>query len=455
MRTIKCKQLSPRRMADSTAGETGVVMMFVLMAILLIGGITLSVIQLISADVAGGQRQLQAEQVFNVAQAGVHYAIGKLQLSSAASYAGETITITSGSTTLGTATITVNCIDTGTAPPCATAYAGYRRIISVGSLPVAGPSRTIVAVVQAAQARTPVCAYGAIQLSQGVTINSDLNSNSGVTTLGQSSTVNGNVATDGSLNFSGSNGQPTLVTGTATANGTITGATCPTSGCGPNVVKGGTTSNAGLGTLCPSVTYSPGYFQPGAGSISVTGGTTLWINSLTGYTWGDISLSGGINCNQPTGIPTTLAIQAGAAGTTTVVQVNSLSMSQCSRVVVAGSGVVNLRIGTAGTALSLQQTAKFGAAATDTLANPVMVTPGQLIVDVNSANSGAVTLQQSTFFSGVLNVPNGGVSGQQAGTIQGSITANTITLSQSSTINSDPSALVYSNFSYLRSWKDQ
>jgi Tfp pilus assembly protein PilX len=454
MRTIRRQQLSPRRVAHS-AGETGVVMMFVLMAILLIGAITISVIQLISADVAGGQRQLQAEQVFNVAQAGVHYAIGKLQLSSAASYAGETITISSGSTTLGTATITVNCIDTGTAPPCATAYAGYRRIISAGALPVAGPSRTIVAVVQATNFKSPVCAYGAIQLSQGVTINGDVGSNSGVTTLSQSATVNGNVATDGSLNLNGSNGQPVLVTGTAKANGTITGASCPTPGCGPNVVEGGATSNAGLGTLCPSVTYSPGYFQPGSGPTNVTGGTSLVINSATGYTWGDITLSGGINCNQPTGIPTDLVIQAGAAGTTTVVQVNSLSMQQCSRVVIVGSGVVNLRIGTAGTAVSLQQSAKFGAAPTDTLLTPVMVTPGQLVVDVNSAASSAITLQQSTFFAATLRVPNGGVSGTQSGTFQGSVIANTISLSQTSTINGDPSALVYTAFSSLRSWKDQ
>jgi hypothetical protein len=444
----------PRR-RDPARHESGVVMMFVLMAILIIGAITISIIQLISADVAGGLRELQAEQVFNIAQAGVHYAIGKLQLSGSAAYAGETITITSGSTTLGTSTITVNCIDSGTTPPCASAYAGYRRIISVGTLPISGPNRTIVAVVQATQAQSPVCAYGAIQLSQGVTINGDISSNSGLTTLSQSTTVNGNLATDGSLNLSGSNGQPVLVTGTAKANGTITGTTCSTPGCGPNVVEGGTTSNAGLGTLCSSVSYAPSYFLPGAGSTNVSGGTALTINGVTGYTWGDISLSGGINCNLPTGVPTDLVIQAGPAGTTTVVQINSLSMQQCSRVVIAGSGIVNLRIGTTGTALSLQQNSKFGAAPTDTLLIPVMVTPGQLVVDVNSAASSAVTMQQSTFFSGELKMPNGGFSGQQAGTMQGSIIANTISLSQTSTINSDASALSYSNFSYLRTWKDQ
>jgi hypothetical protein len=132
-----------------------------------------------------------------------------------------------------------------------------------------------------------------------------------------------------------------------------------------------------------------------------------------------------------------------------------VSLQQCARVVVAGSGIVNLRIGTTGTALSLQQNSEFGADPTDTVANPVMVTPGRLVVDVNSAATGAVSLQQSSFFSGVLKMPNGDLSGQQIGTMQGSVIANTISLSQTSNINSDASALSYSNFSYLRTWKDQ
>jgi len=449
------REIAHRRRRGPARQESGVVMMFVLMAILIIGAITLSVIQLINADVAGGLRELQAEQVFNIAQAGVHYGIGKLQLPGSAVYAGETITITSGSTTLGTSTITVNCIDTGLAPPCSSAYAGYRRIISAGVLPVSGPSRTVVAIVQATQAQPAVCAYGAIQLSQGVTITGNLGSNSGLTTLGQSTTVNGTVATGGSLGLNGTNGQAVLVTGTAKANGTISGTSCPTPGCGPNVVEGGATSNAGIGTPCSAVTYSAGYFQPGAGSTTVNAGSTLTIDSTSGYTWGDITLKGGINCGKPSEVPTDLVIQSGAAGTTTVVQVNSVSLQQCARVVVAGSGIVNLRIGTTGTAISLQQNSEFGADPTDTVANPVMVTPGRLVVDVNSAATGAVSLQQSSFFSGVLKMPNGDLSGQQIGTMQGSVIANTISLSQTSNITSDASALSYSNFSYLRTWKDQ
>ena len=98
--------------------ERGAVMMFVLMAMILVGAITVSAMQVIGSDVGGGVEGLEADQVFNIANAGLHYAIGKMQLSGASTYAGETRNITNGSTTLGTATITVSCIDTGAAPPC-------------------------------------------------------------------------------------------------------------------------------------------------------------------------------------------------------------------------------------------------------------------------------------------------------------------------------------------------
>src|SRR5437016_13658654 len=87
-------------------------MSFALLAVALIGAITIPVTQVLSSEVGGGVESLEADQVFNVAQAGVHYGIGKLQLATAITYTGVTRTITTGSTTLGTATITVHCVDT-------------------------------------------------------------------------------------------------------------------------------------------------------------------------------------------------------------------------------------------------------------------------------------------------------------------------------------------------------
>src|SRR5207253_2192693 len=104
--------------------------------------VTLGVMRMVAGDITEGFGGLEAVQAFNVAEAGAHYGIGKLGAAGASTYAGETITITSGTTTLGTATITVNCIDApnpagALVPPCSTStYPGYRRIISTSTLPM-------------------------------------------------------------------------------------------------------------------------------------------------------------------------------------------------------------------------------------------------------------------------------------------------------------------------------
>src|SRR2546426_11337601 len=142
-------------------------MMFVLLVALLLSVVTLGVLRLVSGDIPGGFGGLEAVQAFNVAEAGVHYAIGQLQITGTSNaYAGGTLTVTSGSTTVGTATITVNCIDTGAAPPCSGTYAAYRRIVSTSTLPMngvsGGPTRTIVAIVQATSGSIPygICGTG-------------------------------------------------------------------------------------------------------------------------------------------------------------------------------------------------------------------------------------------------------------------------------------------------------
>ena len=147
MRTSKSRGTTSRP-AAAGGGQRGAIMMFVLLVMLLVAAVTLSVMNLIAADQAAGIHEMQAVQVFNVAEAGAQYAIGQMQIAGANTYAGQTLTITSGATTLGTATITVNCIDSGAAPPCSGTWAGYRRIVSVGSLVTGGPSRTVVTVVQ-------------------------------------------------------------------------------------------------------------------------------------------------------------------------------------------------------------------------------------------------------------------------------------------------------------------
>src|SRR3989304_6284800 len=75
-----------------------------------------SVMLYLPADLSAGIRQLQAVRVFNIAEAGVHYALARLQQVGADAYAGETVAIDDGGAVLGTAAVTVGCLD-GEPPP--------------------------------------------------------------------------------------------------------------------------------------------------------------------------------------------------------------------------------------------------------------------------------------------------------------------------------------------------
>ena len=446
MRTISGRRTTGlRRLAESAGDESGVLMMFVLMAVLLIAAVTLTVIQLISADVAGGLRELQAEQVFNIAQAGVHYGIGKLQAAGANSYAGETRTITSGSTTLGTATITVNCIDTGAAPPCTGNYAGYRRIVSTGSLLTAGPSRTVVAVVQATQGIAPgVCGYASGVVGGGNnTIYSDVGSNTTIT-LGT-----------GDLIHADTNVPPAFA-GKAVAQGTITCATsCATQ------VQGGTSPNQ-PSAVCPALTVPT--FSPGAVNLNCP--PTCTINGSSGYSWQDVTVSAG-TCSGGTPFQD-LQIQADAVNpnNTQVVEINKLTMGACSRVVILGVGKIEMHIGKASAnSLLVNANARFAVLPSDTQSTPAPVPPSRFTVWDNSiGTAGATTAVQfngAQIVSATLFVPNGRAYASSVSNWSGAVFAKWVAFNSGVTFTADTSGLPtasfssFTNFNYLRSWKDQ
>src|SRR6266513_4885011 len=263
--------------AGTARGERGVVMIFVLLAVVLIGAITITVMQVLSSEVGGGVESLEADQVFNVAQAGVHYGIGKLQLATASTYTGETRTITTGSTTLGTATIIVNCVDTTSVnnwtPPCASsAHPEYRRVISTGALPVSGPSRTIVAVVMGVSGAGTVsslCSLSTVTSTptspDSIKIYADIAANGAVTMSGPVSVLGG-----------------TGFTGKVTSNSTVS---C-TTGCS---IAGGSTQNVS-GTLCTAPTMPA--FPSGGGPLSVLSGTVTTIPA-GGGNYGAVTLADG------------------------------------------------------------------------------------------------------------------------------------------------------------------
>src|SRR5438445_7139910 len=199
---------------------------------------------MVAGDVSEGFGGLEAVQAFNIAEAGVHFAIGQLQAAGSGTAAGETITITSGSATLGTATIQVNCIDTGSAPPCTGTYAAYRRIVSTSTLPMngvsGGPTRTIVAIVQATSGSIPygICGTGSFPgyttvrvSSEEGNVNSDLASNYAIN-IGSTESTQFTIRAD--------TNSPQAYTGKVVAGGTITCGGYRGSGGCPVQVQGGT-----------------------------------------------------------------------------------------------------------------------------------------------------------------------------------------------------------------------
>jgi len=480
-----------RLMADAARGERGAVMLFVLMAVLLVGAVTISVMRVISSDAGGGMESLEADQVFNIAQAGVHYAIGKLSLSTGSTYAGETRAITTGSTKLGTATITVNCVDTTSVnnwtPPCASsAYPGNRRIISTGSLPVSGPSRTIVAVVQGTSPASGVWPYAFCATSSVTDTTNDPGTDAAV--------ISADIASNGSINMTPAVGSGTTVSITAGATWTGKISAGTTASCGTGcAAAGGVLANQGTGQ-CKAPTLPT--FTAGATNVTVAAGTTYTIPQ-TGGNYGAVSLttnngSGATPCQANKF--TTLAIQTDPLNSSavTTVNMNTLYMDSCTRLQILGVGQVNLLLDdphaealhTVGHMTGGAQPTHFGVGPADTYSTPQPIAASRLTVYINSDGASGTDCDTVPGVSGCAGflmhatggatfvAPNGTFqvdddastcalgSGCSSGD-QGAIFAKDLLLSDKVNWNSDMSGAsvigtpTYSNFTQLLSWKDQ
>jgi Tfp pilus assembly protein PilX len=450
MKPIRVRPIFPRR-RGTARDEAGVVMLFVLLVGVLIGVVTVGVMQVISADLATGIRQLQAVRVFNTTEAGVHYALGKLQTTGADAYAGETITISDGTNTIGTAVIRITCIDdpgTGSPTvPCPGAYSVYRRIISTGTLTVGGPKRTIVAVVQGVPGASAFgyCAFTSVTLNQGITLYGDVGSNGSISVQGPKSNP---------AKILGDPNTPRKFAGIARAVGAIS---C-SQGC-KTQVPGGAQANV-PGPICPPVTV--GVFAPGTTNMNV--GSSGWtMNSTTGYSWGDITVAPGtLPSGASCGSYTDLKIQADPTDPTavTVVNVRTLNMGSCTRLIILGVGKVDLRVGaTTGSALFAGQASRFGILPATDPTNPLGPVPAsRLLVEVQAS----VDFNQASLIAGTFLVPTGTFQTDRStttGNMYGSVIANVISSDQGMAYQYDPSATTWQytnfNFSTLRSWKDQ
>ncbi len=433
--------------------EGGLALLSVLLTMIVVVVIATAIMGVVRADVAAGIRQQQAVQVFNVAEAGVDYAIARLQQSGARNYAGAIIPVSDPlAGQIGQAQVTVQCMD-GSSPAtvaCRGPHAAFRRVRSTGTLNVAGPARVVTAVVQGLpDSAYSVCGYESVTLDLG-------------------STAYGDVGSNGTIDLRGAAGNysrvrrdpppPFMNYGYYSGSARATGAVNCSQGCAVQV-EGTTTANTGL-PVCPTMTLPP--FSPGAVSMTVTPlGWTM--DPSTGYNWRDIVLQGAGTSSGCTGATpfTDLVIQTGPAGTTAVVNVRRLTIGRCGRVIVLGDGDLDLRVGEPNTtALTMGQYSRFGVLPTDTYATPAPTIPSRIQVSVLSSANPAVQIDRAAVVVGTFRVPNGGWSQDQAAgavtNVYGTILARTILASRNISFVYDiPFDVIVNNFRTVRSWKDQ
>jgi hypothetical protein len=145
----------------------------------------------------------------------------------------------------------------------------------------------------------------------------------------------------------------------------------------------------------------------------------------------------------------------------------TFKLGYCSRVIIGGSGNLELRMGqSTGQTLTAGASSHFGVLSTDTQSTPKPVPASRFIVNVNSnaygasQSNAAVWFQPDSIVAGTYNVPNGEIymdgGGGATGTFYGSIGAGMIYLGMAMySDTSGTSGSGYSNFTKLRSWKDQ
>jgi hypothetical protein len=455
------------RRRASRGGARGAALLSVVLFLLLILMVTVGVMAVVRSDLAAGIRQQQAVQVFNVAEAGVHYAIARLQASGADRYDGETVPITDGTTTIGTATVEVRCLD-GSRPSasgCTAVQPAYRRIVSTGTLTVPGPRRVVTAVVEGTTSVTrtyAVCAYDGLTLDQQVTIYGAVGSNGSITLSGPNT---GNRAaicdsTPGGLGGRCAAPNPTPVNG-FTSGATAVGAiTCNGGGC-PNQVEGDTKPNQPAGSVCPAVTL-PSWGPLGTTPLSVPLGRTVFASPVMNY--GAVTLAdtpgNPASCPPDPAQRATLVLDSGSDPEATVTfQMRTLQVGKCARVEIRGQGKVELRLlEPSDTALRTVQRAVLGTKS-QTLTAEEPVEGHRFTVKVVSTSGTAVEFNQSGLIAGTFIVPNGGFHLDQAQITNGAILARSVHFDQGTRFTWDPRSVigdqVYNNFRRLRAWKDQ
>ncbi|MBM3471167.1 MAG: hypothetical protein FJX73_10325 [Armatimonadetes bacterium] len=449
--------------------------------------VTAAVMIVVRSDLAAGIRQQQAVQVFNVAEAGLHYAIARMQAlgPASATYTGEAAAVpisTDGTAggAVGFAAITVRCLDTTipTGTGC-TQNSAYRRIRSEGRLSTPGPTRVVSAIVEGTTSSTSnyaICAYDGVNLDQGVRIYGDVGSNGNITLA-----RGGTPSKVCDSNAGGACPAPVPApaqgySGSVYAAGSIT---CGGGACTSAQIEGTLAPNQPAGSVCPAVTLAPPS-SAGASPLTVAAGTTVTLDPSVNY--GDVTLasSGTSVCPADVSQRATLIIDSGTDPSATVtVRMRRLWVGKCARLVITGSGRVALWLlepesnpaSAARQALKAEQLSVFGS--TTTGATPSAITGDRFTINVLSnkpngdagdclagdATCGAVHFNQSGLISGTFIVPGGGFELDQAQLTNGAILSYQMQFDQNTDFYWDPASRIggggLANFDRLKTWKDQ
>ncbi len=463
-------------------GERGAALLSVILMLTLIVAVTLGVMAILNADLAAGVRQQQAVQVFNIAEAGMHYAIALLQGAGGATYTGSSVPITDGTTTLGAAQVVVQCLD-GTDPSinaCAGAYPAFRRIVSTGSLLSAGATRVVTAIVEGTTSATgffAVCGEDGVSLDAGVTVYGDVGSNAAITLERGRTPTRICDSVSGGACAAPSPPPSQAYSGSTYAVDTIT---CGGGSCNSSQIEGTIAPNQPPGSVCPTVTLTPPS-PPGETPMTVGAGVTVTVDPSINYGRVELTSTGDASCPADVNQRATLVIDSGSDPNGTItVRMRSLWVGKCARLVITGSGRVVLWLlepetdpaDAAGQALKTEQLSVFGS--TTLGATPEAISGGRFTINVlsskpredpgdclNTANPAcaAVHFNQSGLIAGTFVVPNGGLELDQAQLTNGAILAKRVHFDRNTTFTWDPDSRigggVYANFNRLRSWKDQ
>lgn len=422
--------------------ERGNVLLMILLFLIAAGVLTVGLLSSLLGEIQGGFSYRHGVQALAVAEAGIHYAVAKLNETGGSAYPGESnrqmVHPTQG--TLGVFDVAVRCSN-GTVPgspnPCAAAPQPNERIITAtGFVPDKARSlgrRTVVVVLRqemSASLDFAVCGRDGVTLDRDTSTYGNVGSD-------QNIALSGPPKTPGSLARTHAHGgQP----GNATAGGTVT---CSGS-CGPayNQVAGVTTSNYPGGQVCPvlpAFTCSPATAAAG----DHLNQSNLTISAANANT---------VLRNVAMEANSTLTFATTSASEILTVHLNTLIVGKTSWVRVTGPGKVVLHL--AGR-MEIGQGTLFGVDSANANINP-----GRFVLQSCSGDVGtdyAVEFHQTGGINAIILAPNGRVQLDQASLSNGAIQSRTVQFDQNTEFRYDTTGFAIGGgaFNTLTSWREQ